>query len=176
MNEPLPKSVRLLWVRLTLVWSALWLIGLFIFAAVTSQLANRYYKEQVDSRLEIQANAIYGLAFFNDAGEFESELLDYEDELFEPTAAVWFVEPTDPPKFHLADDQRLSEEKLVGIAKAVLWSEEEVLESGIDQFGQPYRLLAIPTYEVDDVVPRAAIIVINNPESLQLARRRLMIC
>ena len=174
MTEPFPKSVRRLWIRLTIVWAFAWLIGLMVFALVTHFLATQYYDEQLDSRLRIQAIAVYGLAFFDESGQFESGLLKYDDALFEPTTGVWIVEPGATPKFHLSDDKRFDSNKLIHVAKQVVRTDQEFLESGIDEFGEPFRLLAIPTYDADSVVPRAAIIVANNPTQINLAKQQLL--
>ncbi|MEM7454667.1 MAG: HAMP domain-containing sensor histidine kinase [Planctomycetota bacterium] len=163
-----------LWIRLTVVWTIAWILGLLVFAVVTSMLATRYYQEQVQSRLRIQAIAVYGLAYFDDDGSFESDLLEYDDDLFEPGAAVWFIEPADPPVVHLADDRRFTDSKLNDLAAMVVRTGMDHFESGTDQHGNPYQLLAIPTYEVDQLDPRAAIIVATNPQATIDAKTRLL--
>ena len=173
-REPFPKSVRRLWIRLTSVWTLTWLSGLLIFGVTTSLLAIRYYNQQIDSRLRIQAIAVYGLAFFNEDGEFESDLLDYEDELFERDTGLWIIEPANQPIVHLSDGDRLSESTLNAIAGKVVNSGTDFRKSGTDRNGNPYRLLAIPTYDVDSMDPKAAIIVVTNPTASNTAMQRLL--
>jgi signal transduction histidine kinase len=170
-HERMPKSVRKLWLRLTATWSIAWSLGLLLFALVAIQLASLYYDQQVDSRLRIQAIAVYGLAYFDDDGTFESDLLSYETELFEEGAAVWFVEPGTPPVFHLGSgDRRLANSELVEIANLVVKEKADVLKTMNGVAGQRLRLLAIPTYQGTSEVPKAAIIVAVDPQSATRAK------
>jgi len=170
-HDRLPRSVRKLWLRLTATWSIAWLLGMVLFALVAVQLASRYFDQQVDSRLRIQAIAVYGLAYFDDDGTFKSDLLSYETELFEEGAAVWFVEPGTPPVFHLgSDDRRLADSELVEIANQVVKEKTDILTTVIGSAGQRLRLLAIPTYQGTSEVPKAAVIVAVDPQSATRAK------
>ena len=174
MSARFPRSVRRLWLQLTVIWTAAWLIGLLVFGITASYLATNYFNEQIESRLRIQAIAVYGLAFFNEDGTFECDLLEYEDELFEVNTGLWIVEPDDRPIFHLSDGNRIPRETLTSIADQVVKSGMDVKSSGNDTNGQPYQLLAIPTYDVDQIEPRAAIIVVTNPTATNQAMSRLL--
>lgn len=171
MPETFPKSIRLLWLRLTVVWAIAWLLGLLAFGIATFILTSRFYDEQIETRLRIQAIAVYGLAFFNEQGDFESELLKYEDELFDADTSVWFVEPGHNPIVHLGkDDDRIAISHLAVIAGDVVRTDADVPQTGFDTRGNPVQVLAIPTYEVTSETPRAAIIVATNPQSTSRAK------
>lgn len=173
-RDHFPNSVRHLWIRLTAVWTIAWFSGLLIFGVTTSYLASQYYDQQLDSRLKIQAIAVYGLAFFNEAGQFESELLKYEEYLLDEDTSLWLIEPSDKPVVHLSGGDRLSLATLNSIATEVVESDSELRKSGTDNHGQPYQLLAIPTYEADSLDPRAAIMVVTNPSATNSAKQRLL--
>ena len=160
-RDPVPSTILKLRRTLAIVWSTTWLMGLSVFAVAVIYLSDRYYDDQIDSRLRIQAIAIYGLAYIDEEGVFHSDLLDYEDELWDYSTNVWFVEPTGSSAiFHLdADANQLDKSKLRELATHSINEELQIFESGIDVRGNPYRLLAIPTYKGTDTQPIAAIIV-----------------
>lgn len=172
-SKNLPASVRRLWLRLTAIWSAAWLSGMIVFAIAAVWLAGRHFQSQLDARLRMQAIAVYGVAYFDETGKFQSDLLKYEDELLEPGSSLWFVEPAQPPVFHLGEGNgRLPRERLARLAAEVVQTNKEALLSEPDSQGQPLRLAVRPTYEATSVTPRAAIIVAMNPDQVTRAAWR----
>jgi len=172
-DEAFPASVRRLWLRLTAIWSAAWLSGMIVFATAAVWLAGRHFQSQLDARLRMQAIAVYGVAYFDEAGKFQSDLLKYEDELLEPGSSLWFVEPAESPIFHLGEsNERLPEDRLARLAAEIVRTNKEALLTELDTQGQPLRIVARPTYEATSVEPRAAIIVATNPDQVTRAAWR----
>ena len=170
-REPFPKSLKMLWLRLASIWALAWLFGLILFSIVAIYFASRYFDQQIDSRLRIQAIAIYGLAYFDDRGGFRSDLLQYEDDLLDKQTKAWVVEPGEKPVFHLQEtSEPLDHAHLEALAMAVVEQGEDIFQSGRDNTGKQYRLLAIPTYQGSSDVPIAAIIVCTDPSNATRAK------
>lgn len=165
-TEPFPRPARRLWLWLSIVWSTVWILGVGLFAIAAILIASRYFQQQLDSRIRVLATAIYGLAYFDENGQFQGDLLQYEDDLFEPGDGVWIIQPGPRATIHLGNQNRRFEaDVLESIASQVVDGNEKIFADLTDANGRPLRLLAVPTYPGTSDQPMAAIIVAADPRA-----------
>jgi len=164
MLDPLRYSLKL-----ALTTAVVWTIGVLGLLAVALSTGRQAGETELDLQLETQAWAVYGLAWIDIDGKFHSEVLDKETELLGNGLDVYVIGPNDV--VYASPNNRFRAD-LLDVAAAVIESEEDRVESGVDAGGAAYRLVAKPTYDDDDQVV-AAIIVLGDPEPVNAAWRAL---
>ncbi len=175
-DEQVATRLRQLWLRLTTVWSAAWLLGIGAFAVTLLWLASRLEREQVDSRLRMQAIGVFGLAFFDEQGVFHSELLRHEDDLLRPDDSVWVIQPDADPVLEPAmPGVRIPPVALEEVAREAVNRDLKLFRDGRDEGGRSYRLIAFPTYQGTSTIPKAAIIVATHAGTTAAFRWLFMI-
>ncbi|MEM8713968.1 MAG: hypothetical protein AAGG01_23750, partial [Planctomycetota bacterium] len=147
-------------------WSVLWIFGLLALAALAALLGSRLRSSGLDADLALRATATYGLTWFDDSGDFHSELWSAEPELADSAVDTWVIAPTgdpgEPLEFLLApEDPRFTGLALEPIVKEVMATGEDSFRSGADGRDKPYRLHSMPTF-LDDRHdrPYAAIVTV----------------
>ncbi|MEM7247743.1 MAG: ATP-binding protein [Acidobacteriota bacterium] len=159
------KRLRGLLISLSLTWFVTWSLGVGLLAVVAVGLNERLLRQDLDSRLALEATAAYGLAYFDAEGVFHDELLQLDAELFEDLGDLWILVPGSPPVVHLApEDPLLPAEALADVVARVVADETDHLGdlSGAD--GSLLRVHAMPTYRDGVQEPaHAAIVVVADP-------------
>jgi signal transduction histidine kinase len=171
VEKAFSAEIRRLRLALSLAWAVAWILGITVFAVIAIRLAHRLHREELDSRLRSQALAIYGLAWFDEAGSFHNDLLKYEEELLTTDDDAWVLEPGQPQTVHLGPAQpRLAIGSLSEIAERVVRNDEEIVSEGYDSAGRFYRLIALPTYQGVGSEPIAAIVVVADARPMTRAQ------
>lgn len=169
MNKP--QLLRLS-IPLLMAWSVAWLIGISVLAKVAIDLRAERRDADLDTQLALYATAVYGLTWFDSAGQFQDELFWLEKDLHPAPYDIWVVEPQNPPIKYLSPVKpHFSIPDFNFLAPPVMQQAQKVYLNGIDTQGLPYRLYAIPTYldQADSTAPKAMIIVLADPNPGQQA-------
>lgn len=168
-----PSRHAQLWrlgIPLVLAWSLAWVLGLSVLAKVAIELRAELRDTDLDTQLALYATSIYGLTWFDEAGNFHDEILRLEPELSSAPYDIWVITPATadtpatvhlrpmPARFALANFDRLGTEVMVNAHK--------IYRNGQDSKGRRYRLYAIPTYLDQDtaLTPEAMIVVVGDTQ------------
>ncbi len=151
--------------RLALTSAIVWTIGALGLLSVALITGRQAGDTAFDLHLESRAWAVYGLAWFDVDGDFHGEVLAKEDELLRSGIDVYILSPTD---LVYASPYNTFQPDLQGLAADVIEAEEERIEDGVDAAGNPYRLVATPTYDDADRLV-AAVIVLGDPKPVNAA-------
>ncbi len=137
------------------------------------QMGREAFKIDLDSELRVAATSTYGLAYFDNDGQFIDETFLKEPSLIESPFDIWIVEPGDSTIIHLAPDEpHFRVNSLDQLARNIVSSQESIFINGIDENNHPYRIHAIATYDENEYeIARAAIIVLADPAPVFAAQR-----
>lgn len=164
-------SMRRLRRDLMTTWTTAWFLGIGVFATIAGVLSYLLRETNFNSDLEVYATAAYGLTYFDEEGRFHDEDLVGEGNLAPGRSELWVLGPGDPPEVFLAPEFPMFGPRLLADAvREAMETEEPVERDGRDPRGEDYRLYALPSYGADNV-PRAAIVVISDPDQLYLSHQ-----
>ncbi|MEM7352208.1 MAG: hypothetical protein AAF657_15515, partial [Acidobacteriota bacterium] len=108
-------------VPLFLAWTAAWVLGISLLATVAIELRAELRDSDLDTELALYATAVYGLTWFDEAGQLRDEVLALEEELLDGPFDLWVVEPGEPAGVHLAPaSPRFAVEDFADLAPAVI--------------------------------------------------------
>lgn len=157
------KTLRHLYLKLTAVWVAAWLLGVALLGALAISLHDRLANAAFADQQRLLATTVYGLTWFDADGKFHDELLHKESGVFVSGTDVWIIAPhAKAPLLLQPSHPFFIIASLPGLAEQRLRQGKDYAEEGRDRHQRPYYLYAKVTYDNDDN-PVAVILVVADP-------------